>query len=475
MEGIENSNSLTSFLSQGADERIFLNEQGLTKYGIPLIDNGIINRGSCTCNPTTFEDAKEMEKLLNRFKSEQEWIDLQENISNGLKSKLNPSNTKSFEVFFAPSGTDLLYLPILFARVLNPNKKILNVVTCIEELGSGTKMTASEKYYANTNQFGDPLTKGSSILKDNSIKTIFLNARSEDGVILNNKEKIESILKEHPDYLIIINLVYGSKSGIEDNLGLIDSIKADNIIWNTDICQFRHSNEIINMLIRKKVTVMITGSKFYQSPPFSGAMLVPENIYTRLCKIDDWDAVKNYGTVFSAYDFPKDLQTKLNYFPKQINYAGILRWYSGINELKKYQSLSKQMIVEKINIWRKLIFEEMNKRDFFELMPQQQGTNNTIISFRLKVNGMYMNHEDLKQIHSNIVHTNYENTHSFKHVFIGQPVAYTNRSFLRLAIGAKNIRAFIENDEKLFTDDLAILDIIENKLKSFYEDNYSNR
>jgi len=452
------SNDVNSILWKGADERIFLNENGLTKYGLSLIEDNIVNRGSL------------MQETLLTCSSENEWIALRGKIAEELKSNIGNKNRSSFEIFFAPSGTDLLYFPLIFSRLLYPQKNILNILTCIEELGSGTELASEGKYYADLNQFGARIVKGAPILLDSPIKTIFLRARSKNGIIMNHESKIESLIREHRDYSIIVNLVYGSKSGIEDNLKLIDYIKADNIIWNTDICQFRHSKRIINMLLNKNATIMLTGSKFYQSPPFCGAMLVPNSLYKKIHRANNWETFKSYSSIFSRFDFPLEMFEKLS-FSKEFNIPLTLRWLCAIEEIKKYNKISEDITEQKIKLWRKIIVERMQQIPEFELMPNQKDTNGTIISFRLKVDKNYMNHEDLKKIFHSVVTTDHSSNYGFKRLFIGQPVSYQNQSFLRLAIGAKNIREFVESNEVDFELDKSILTIIRDHLFSYYENN----
>lgn len=48
--------------------------------------------------------------------------------------------------------------------------------------------------------------------------------------------------------------------------------------------------------------------------------------------------------------------------------------------------------------------------------------------------------------------------------FIGQPVDYHGKAFIRLAVGARTIRKFIQDDEQEFKFDLCILKIIANHL-----------
>lgn len=463
--------TITQLLSLGADERIFTNKQGLTKYGVQSTNNKVINRGSCTCSVLTDGSIELLENMYRSIKNEDDWIAKNDQIFDKLKAFINQENEDNFELFLAPSGTDLVYVPLIISKLINPNKKILNITTCIEELGSGTRLAAKGKYYADYNQFGEKVEKGKSIISNDDIETYFCKARCEKGEVINNQNEIMEVVKKHPDHTIIINLVYGSKSGIEDNLELIDKIKETNVLWNTDLCQFRHSKAIIKKLIEKNSTVMITGSKFYQSPPFCAAILIPKNILNRISKNINPDTIKEFSSVFSTYDLPPFLRKKLG-LRNLLNPARILKWNYTLQEILKFNSLPTVLVQQKIAAWKKNVTHFLEEYKEFELMPHQENTNKTIISFRVKYKGEYLNEKALRRLHYLTVTKNYSNLGDEKTmVFIGQPVTYFNdKSFLRLAIGSKNIRKFIKDNEIEFKLDKKIIDILASNLKTHYDD-----
>jgi hypothetical protein len=97
-------------------------------------------------------------------------------------------------IFLTPSGSDAEYIPLLVMKVLNPGKEIVNIVTCNEEVGSGTLNASGGKFFSAiepipgyTNQ---PKKDGDSVegLSDN-VKTITIPARRADGsVVIANDE-----------------------------------------------------------------------------------------------------------------------------------------------------------------------------------------------------------------------------------------------------------------------------------------------
>ncbi len=458
---------LPFLLSTGADERIFIDEKELTYYGTPLVNTRpLLNRGSCTGNPACQEEVELINRLIHNLNNKADWIEYQEFMRTALKEHIDPEQADAFELFFAPSGTDLIFYPLIFARLMYPGYPLMNIMTCLEELGSGAKLAAQGKFFGSFNQFGKRVDKEEPVSPELKVETVYFRARSEGGEILDHQAEIIKLVEEHPEHRFVINLVYGSKSGIEDNLSLIDKIPSARVLWTVDLCQFRHRGAIISRLIEKGAMLMITGSKFYQAPPFCAAMLVPKFIVEGLRKIEDWSAASDFGKVFSKFDWPASLRPFLD-FPEQLSGAGVLRWACALEEIKKFNTLPTGKVERVTHLWWNTMVSAIEACPHFELMPFQEKTSKTIISFRVKKDGRYLDHQELKKLYRSIVIDDYSATYPFENLVIGQPVAYTNSSFLRLAIGSKNVREMIEQKEVDFELDYAVLDIIRAKLNTF--------
>ncbi|MEO1435805.1 MAG: hypothetical protein AAFV80_09740, partial [Bacteroidota bacterium] len=436
------------------------------KYWIDPTNAELINRGSCTCNAITKEGEQVVQQLLNQdLENTQQFECLLNEQRLKLKDLLNFDGTDQFELFFAPSGTDLVFFPLVISQILNPGKPILNVVSCPEELGSGTVLASQGLYHADYNQFEESLPKGTVVVPDLPIEMLSLDARSKDGSIINHNAFIKEQIEAYPDHSIIMNLVYGSKSGIEDNLNIIDEIDRKDIIWTVDMCQFRHSRQIIHRLLDRDALVYLTGSKFYQAPPFCGAMLLSKPFFERLVAAD-WSPVEAFSRIFSAYDFPEVIRQNTQ-LPKRKNISLLLRWACAIEEITRFKATDADLVNEIIERWNTFTNTRLAASDYFELMPDQRFTNDTIISFRVKKDGRYLNHAELKQIHKAVATDGLNPEIGFRNVFIGQPVAYGDRSFLRLAIGANNIQTFIRDDERDFEMDRKVIEFIESKVAAF--------
>ena len=458
---------LEGYMQTGCDERIYLDQNGATRYGInPLLYEDRINRGSCTCGSFSKENEAEMYRLLSRnLEDKDNYEALLNEQTAKLKELLNYPGEDKFEIFYGASGTDLVYFPIIFASILYPNRPILNILSCPEELGSGTLYAVRGEYYANYNQFEEAVPRGQKVWPGFNIKVLHLDARDIDGNIINHEAYINEQISRHSNYSIIGSLVYGSKSGIQDNLEMIDSFDRKDIMWNVDLCQFRHDLKTIHSILDKQGCVMITGSKFYQAPPFCGALLVNKDMMKSL-ENGDFSVVSTFKDLMSAYDFPESLRAKTG-LPYRQNIGLHLRWACFLNERSAFQEIPENEVNDVIDRWSETVRTELESHEEFDLMPDQFRTNKTIISFRIRKNGEYLNNDELSKLFKSIVSGSYADKYPFDKVFMGQPVVYGDRAFLRLAIGSMNIRKFHQMDEQSFNDDKSLIQIIRDKIKSF--------
>lgn len=449
-------------LSTGGDERLDILENGLNKYFInPSIFQETVFRGSCTCNALNSDSFVEISQLTQGLQNQkiqaQQFEYLKSEIKSAFTSKSNPVD---FDVFIAPSGTDLVYLPLYFKSIIEPNKTIVNILTCPEELGSGTVLASQGKYYFNKNQFGNKVEKEAHIGLGAEIQLIELPARDENGNIHKHESEIQRIIQnKQSNQTLLVNLVLGSKSGIEDNLSLIPKYQED-ALFVVDMCQLRVNNELINQTLAAGACVMITGSKFFQAPLFCAALLVPSAISNQLASASP-EKISGLSHIFAQTDFPEkliQLRSGLNEF---FNEGLFCRWKIAIEEIKRFNQLNQQEVTQLITVWNRFVSEEIANNSNFELMKDFDLTNKSIISFRVKFDdGRYLNHEELLRLYQSLLLTPSPKLEN-KKLQMGQPVRYGDKSFIRLAIGSVNIRNFIKhgldlNFERKILDTIAL-------------------
>ena len=138
----------------GGDDRLDLLASGLNRYHVrPTEFEGVFNRASCTCSPFSPDGYEAATELYPRLDHDAFEGVLAEH-TRTLKELINYDGQDRFHVFYAPSGSDLCYYPLLFFRLIHRERKIFNVITCPEELGSGSNLASSGRYYFTHNPMG---------------------------------------------------------------------------------------------------------------------------------------------------------------------------------------------------------------------------------------------------------------------------------------------------------------------------------
>ena len=453
---------IEKYISTGGDERIVPITEGRIKYNFNVVDyKGLFSRGSCTCNAVN----EISYPLMNRIEdNDASFLNLRNEHERKIKEILNFKGQDNFDVVFAPSGSELHYIHLMFSKILYPNKDIKVMLTCPEELGSGTQLAFLGKYYGAKGPHGHDFEIGEDINGKYNISVERFAARSSDGRIMDHKSPINNVIDTNVDYSLIGSLVIGSKSGIEDDISLIPSEKNDTM-WVVDLCQFRNSKKLVNELLDKNCMVMITGSKFYMSPPFSGAMLIPKKLSQRIASQDIADdIIKGFNTIFSYYDFPKELESLRSHFSKVVNKGLILRWEAAIGAMETFDSMDMNVVNSIVDDWNDRMKLKIDESPYFKLMPHQDRTNKTIISFKVKgPDNKFLDSTSLKAFHKDLVTSAFDYK-PYNKVFIGQPVKYGLGAFIRIAIGAVNIHKMSEvTDEERFVYDDILIDHISKR------------
>jgi hypothetical protein len=462
---ISETTELIDIVTSGCDERIFLRPETIAnKYHLnPVVFENLFQRGSCTCGTFTPFGYVVGEEFLRKY-DERLYDQILEDQTKRLQGLLSDSAI-NFDVYYGPSGSDMMYLPLLFQAMLKPEKTIVNIVSCPEELGSGSKLAAELSYYSEWNQFGEKIPMGQKLTTEIQSEVHYLAARENSGHISDRNQTIRKIIEQNPHVPIVGNLVFGSKSGIKDDLHIIDEFPE--IMWVVDMCQFRTDRNLIHELISKGVMIMVTGSKFYQAPPFCGALLVPTQWTEKLKEVSAKSA-SFFNRIFSAFDFPESLSNiRENLFTYK-NVGLRLRWEVALREMEAYLSFPQEESNALIRRWNQVVTGRLAQSDTFKLMPNMELTNDSIVSFMVLVNGSALNNVELKKLFDYLVLNEHGGLDGFNRVFLGQPVQYGDKSFIRLAIGSYSVRRQLLNRRFEPFNDLRLIEIIEETVAKLF-------
>lgn len=369
-----------------------------------------------------------------------------------------------------PSGSDAEYIPLVIAKQLNGmGSQITNIVTCNEEVGSGTLDASGGKFFSPIEpipgytshmeggaDMHDPLLE----LAEN-VTTVAINARLPSGEVVDSNPQIQETLEacQKQGSVPILHSVYGSKTGITQELQtqFEDQVKSLGGLYIVDACQGRFDDRMLADLLEKDVIVLITGSKFFRGPPFSGATIVPKSIMAKLLKIQEDKKYKKpvaagLNTFMGKAEVPRELHSWRDCLEDNQNPGLALRWVAAMAEIEKTLQIDEQTRKEATTYWRQQVIEEFSKYANLDYFSAAEDTP-SIVSMRIvhPDTGKWMNKAELAKVFkaltldmSSIFPEDDEIASRI--CFTGQPVLISKEeAVLRLALGSDSLRQVIEN------------------------------
>jgi len=465
-----------AWLTSGGDERNRILPTGCNKYHIkpqPIPSHGIF-RGSCTGSPITSRGYKVAAKLYQRItKLGSHELDSElKNIFSEQRFRLLkfldlPEGTA---IILVPSGSDAEYLPVAIARSLNPKKKIVNIVTQLNEIGAGSAPAAGGQYFSTCTPLVERVTVGSYLDGFDSIGTCLIDAREKNGEVIDASKITKQISAEAIEKGIypIIHGVFGGKTGICDN-NMPSSLNAgDNSLGVIDACQGRFTKEELHQWLNQDSLVIFTASKFYQAPPFCGAIIIPKRVAEKLTHSQppiEMLSSNGIGGFITDKELPIAFK---KWFPFLSNTSNnnlglALRWEAGLASMEAISSIDEDQKQIAVTRWVKSIEDMVNGEAFLDTWCIEK----SIVSVRIAKNNGWLNMEEARDLYrwmsmdvSSIVeHTSIDEQIVLSiPAYIGQPVNVSeSHAIVRIALGVESLLSFIEDGNATLEEDFLIV------------------
>lgn len=467
-------NEFEGLLTAGGDCRTIINEETKTnKYHIrpqPIGENDIF-RGSCTGNPPTARGYAAAQKLYEEAfvgKSHKE-------ISESLRKVFADQRARiakvldlpdDSEIILCPSGSDAEYLPLAIARTLRPDAKISVGVAQLKEVGAGTAPAAEGKYFSTHAPLLGKLPENSEFLSglDDITSTIF-TAREKDGSAVNAAEKMQEFLKESlakGDYPITHG-VFGGKTGLrcETMPASIDGgMKSLGVV---DACQGRFSKAELKEWLDQESLVLFTGSKFYQAPPFAGAVIIPGSIAQKLREspakeLADVCSATGLGGFLTDKEVPESFAGwNAHLAAQESNNVGLaLRWEAGLAAMEALASASDEEMDAAVEEWAAGVQSLVSEQPLLDVWCVER----SIVSLRISNNkGGWLNMSELRELFgwmsADLSHlvpgATAEEKEALKTTaYTGQPVDVSeSHGIIRLALGAECMLDLLDKNKKI--------------------------
>jgi hypothetical protein len=356
--------------------------------------------------------------------------------------------------------------------------KILNIVTQLKEIGAGTNIAANGSYFSThaalSGRLPDGVTRLSGFHED-SLKEVSIPARERCGTALNASSIAKEVAEQHPDAYHIYHGVFGGKTGLRDGTmpGSVDA--GSTSLGVVDACQGRFSLEELHGWLEQDSIVLFTGSKFYQAPPFCGAIFIPKNIAEKLRESPPPLPLEMYGRdSVGGFLSDKELSPCFESWMPLLrgpngdaNNVGLaLRWEAGLDGMEKLARASNSAQTQAVEDWAANVTKMVNDNsDQLDAWCVER----SIVSIRLKKGdgSGWLSMSELRDVYrymskdvsSAIPELSADENEALSTCcFIGQPVDVADsHAILRIALGSESLASYLENPTStLLEDEMAV-------------------
>jgi asparagine synthase (glutamine-hydrolysing) len=335
-----------AMLTCGGDDRSLILDSSTNKYHIKPqpVDPAHVFRGSCTGNPPTqrgYDAAKELFKKISAMPEESldaaigdVFADQRNRIAKVLELE------EGTEVIIVPSGSDAEYLPLAIAKAIKGDVPISNGVTQLREIGAGTAPASVGEYFSTHAPLKGKLDEDTTRLSGfDNCDGIAIPARETNGDVVDASQKMDEFMASaiakgsYP----IVHGVFGGKTGMRDETmpGSLD--EGETSLGVVDACQARFSLEELHGWLKQDSIVLYTSSKFYQAPPFCGAVIIPPKIAAKLRAASapepkEMFSIDGLGGFLTEKELPECLESWKPLLAKDdsANLGLALRWEAGL-------------------------------------------------------------------------------------------------------------------------------------------------
>jgi flavin-binding protein dodecin len=469
--------SLPSLLASGGDQRLTLTG-GVNAYGCkPQPDPRLLDFASSTAS--TISEAAyacaacARDALLYataRDGSEQAFDDAVERARRALRRHLDIGEA---EVLFTPSGTDAQLQVLFLTKALFGNSTLTTIIVGSDQTGSGTAYTSLGRHFSAVTSRGDAVEKNGAIsgLAD-GVATIAVPFCHE-GRLRSGAEMDAAVIKVVAEAIaagskVLLQVMDSSKLGWRtpsaECLAEIEERWPHEVCVVVDACQLRTGPRRLKDFLARNWPVLITGSKFFTGPAFSGALLLPPAIADALDGLTA--APRGLSSYATCFDVPRRWPALRSAFPRVANFGQWLRWEAALEEMRAYfavpENFRDRVLAEFAVRLPKLIATAKNLRLLSEHAGEESAADDgelchpTVFSFVPHHRGEALSAETCARLHRalRLDLSHYASSDDAelarRACQVGQPVALKHRqgSVLRLCASARLVTRCWSLEEK---------------------------
>jgi len=376
-------------LTKGGDTRLLVEEQtGLNQWAITF--------SSCTASSISdiaYQEAETLRQVLlaegfntgfrPAFAAEME------NIRRNISEIFSLESMPGTEIILTSSGTDAELYALHVALGLS-DMPVTNIVISSTEIGSGTEFAAGGLHFDEQTPLGWYVVKGGPLegLNMGRVSVEVVELRHETGSIRNTEgldRRVKELVSEAAEKgrVSLLHLLDSSKTGVgAPSIDAIMDLKENygsSLFILTDAAQMRLARESLKRYLENGFMVMITGSKFFTGPPFSGALIIPSELAKSFSRLPSFPVgLAGYATKF---DFPPDWERLAVNMSDQTNVGLLLRWKAALWEMAAFYSVEPEDQYRTIKTFGDAILEAIDENPNLELVSaplHERGAGKTL-------------------------------------------------------------------------------------------------
>lgn len=253
------------------------------------------------------------------------------------------------DVVFSASGTDAQIKALFLVKSLS-GTPLTTVIAGADQTGSGTLHTARGYHFSDLTAGGQEVQKGVAISGlAGDVRTVGICFHSPDGGFRSPAEMDKAVLAAvaqtvAQDGTVLLQAMDSSKLGWRaPSDACLDEIARrwpGQVQIVVDACQMRLSRARLKALLDRKCIVLITGSKYFTGPAFSGALLVPQSLGAAVIA----RAPEGLAAYTSRYDWPAHWAVR-PCFSARPNWGQWLRWEAALEEMRLYFAVPEDFLL----------------------------------------------------------------------------------------------------------------------------------
>lgn len=345
------NSSLSELLSSGGDERLTVDPvTAANVYGCTPFPNQMsIECASSTATSISVRSFAHAEGKWLQLNEESSVCEI-EDVFDSYNENIRQSLCRLFalewlnpQIVLSPSGTDSALHSAYVANVLLGSETV-SIIVGADETGRGLPLAASFRHFGSHSALGFKVDKGRPLggldcLPDQ----VAINFRDEtgsprgcdaiDAAVINAVRAIAAAGQR-----AIIYAMDCSKTGLSGpSFACLDYI-ADrwphSALIVVDACQARLSLHRLHTYLEHNFLVLLTGSKFFTGPPFSGVLFIPDRYASALAEVRRVPAGLRQYT--ARWSWPLSWRSIRGALSPQMNFGEWLRWEAALEEMRAY-------------------------------------------------------------------------------------------------------------------------------------------